>query len=1089
MHPHIILQVSTSKLDELIEKIKFLKGVYTSELLGATHLICEELNCSELFLEACAKGLWILSIKFVEDSFDLGIWLKEDNYEHSSDSCENLELMVAAKSWRWKISLFQEPPFSGWDVAVDNNMPNGAFFIRLLKHGGAQVFVFKLSPQLDKLANITYIFLDSTNAQVAKDLIDHGFLCLHPNFIIDTVIKDAILDPFDYLICNTINPEVQGTEDSTRNVWNSEMAMVNGKIHLPQIQNARKSVRIETIPRSKQINIQEIVCGNFIPTLINMNQDKKITMDKNVKQLTKCKVSKDGNQDILNGALAEVSNIIAQQSKPLVTQSKQDRNVFESLGPSFYLYGASPSKSVISNTSSPKSQKSLLYFGFDKSKISRFVTNNKLTTLNNTFLHKPATKISVSNDDENVIIISDDDVPVETVNLENKKIQSTKNSSLLNYVAKTEMVSDDDTFTAPSVTSVPTMNKSFSKRKKRIRHKNINMKDSGPLSSPANQHKVKTSLSSKNSKSSLEKCFLTWPLSFSVARIPSSTGMCKTIHSLYGELMNSARELDFPDVALIYAAPSSDHAPQPLLIRELLYLLQSSDLKVACKANTYLQAWLHMHPPTTTKMIKCYKNAFHLYSDKLHFFEIIQSECERRNYVAASWILQYIVTLFEVNWIHCLEQGTKEAVQNSMLVSWLWQSPYVVQHGATTNQLLKLLETCVLISDFKFSMSRAVLSLIAIAAECIRLVNVKWALDNSYFVMDPVISLAGDLTKKLRICFVKTDFETMIALVMCIEPSWFRTLVVSMLLSECYAHFLIEKFQVKYLSWSTIIHHFLNLDPTVSNKPKAVEQQLHDQSHTHNLAKKANTTHNLAKKANKPNAKGESAVHIACKRNNAIKLQELLLIPGVNVNLKDNAGWTPLHEACNRGNLDCVCLLLRHSPLSELDSKTDINASGPGGITPLMDAVINKHKEVCRELLKFGGKVLLLTKSDQGHTALDFADSEEMKTILKSTPDSLASDDTPSSNNKAVFLSYQDCTRYLALLTILLTSYQSCQLYLQQCCFSSLNGASKDTLELQAIGTHIQVFREGLAKLTTSKDYMRLKGSLLCLELLCDSLI
>ncbi|MEJ1275512.1 SMC5-SMC6 complex localization factor 1 [Cricetulus griseus] len=67
-------------------------------------------------------------------------------------------------------------------------------------------------------------------------------------------------------------------------------------------------------------------------------------------------------------------------------------------------------------------------------------------------------------------------------------------------------------------------------------------------------------------------------------------------------------------------------------------------------------------------------------------------------------------------------------------------------------------------------------------------------------------------------------------------------------------------------------------------------------------------------------------------------------------NLKDNAGWTPLHEACNYGNTVCVQEILQRCP--EVDLLTQVD-----GVTPLHDALSNGHVEIGKLLLQHGGNV------------------------------------------------------------------------------------------------------------------------------------
>ena len=47
-------------------------------------------------------------------------------------------------------------------------------------------------------------------------------------------------------------------------------------------------------------------------------------------------------------------------------------------------------------------------------------------------------------------------------------------------------------------------------------------------------------------------------------------------------------------------------------------------------------------------------------------------------------------------------------------------------------------------------------------------------------------------------------------------------------------------------------------------------------------------------------------------RNNCVIL-------GVNVNIQDYAGWTPMHEACNHGSTQCVKELLHFVPAKTVE--------------------------------------------------------------------------------------------------------------------------------------------------------------------------
>ncbi|CAK9296223.1 unnamed protein product [Gordionus sp. m RMFG-2023] len=135
-------------------------------------------------------------------------------------------------------------------------------------------------------------------------------------------------------------------------------------------------------------------------------------------------------------------------------------------------------------------------------------------------------------------------------------------------------------------------------------------------------------------------------------------------------------------------------------------------------------------------------------------------------------------------------------------------------------------------------------------------------------------------------------------------------------------------------------------------------------------------SYNVELKKIVPNkASGETILHTVCRRN--LTDLCLYLVHGKefkeSINVKENAGYTPLHEACLSSSIDCVKILLKHG--------ANPNCSLSDGTRPIHEAI--EMDDIClvKILISFGADPTLKTYT--GKNCIDYAKSNKMKKFLK----------------------------------------------------------------------------------------------------------
>ncbi|KAL3846903.1 hypothetical protein ACJMK2_017853 [Sinanodonta woodiana] len=117
---------------------------------------------------------------------------------------------------------------------------------------------------------------------------------------------------------------------------------------------------------------------------------------------------------------------------------------------------------------------------------------------------------------------------------------------------------------------------------------------------------------------------------------------------------------------------------------------------------------------------------------------------------------------------------------------------------------------------------------------------------------------------------------------------------------------------------------------------------------------------------------GETLLHRAARLGYEEIALKCLASGSVDVNARDNAGYTPLHECCARGDLVIARHLLNHG--------ADVNCCSQDGIRPIHDAVETDQVETVRMLLSYGADPCISTYA--GKTPLKLAKSERMRALI-----------------------------------------------------------------------------------------------------------
>ncbi|XP_050727843.1 uncharacterized protein LOC127004333 isoform X2 [Eriocheir sinensis] len=171
----------------LVQKIESLHGKLLNPVkdtfpISCTHVIALEFQTTEKILGALAGGKWLLSAKYILDSYKEGRWLKEEGYELT-------DFNELATYHRRKRMLKGYGLYEGWKILVLLNPSVSRKFKRILVAGGAEIAL------KDDTSIIDFVVTNKEMLDHAKAIVDSVIPLVDVSFIRSTLILRH--DPVD----------------------------------------------------------------------------------------------------------------------------------------------------------------------------------------------------------------------------------------------------------------------------------------------------------------------------------------------------------------------------------------------------------------------------------------------------------------------------------------------------------------------------------------------------------------------------------------------------------------------------------------------------------------------------------------------------------------------------------------------------------------------------------------------------------------------------------------------------------------------------------------------------------------------------